>query len=210
MLKTKNDVSLYYIIGLALIAVAGIYFTWKYIMPQYALNKQKLGSYEAEIQSAETTFASFSIAKQNYEQAKPTVDDVFVAMPADNDVPNLISELEKIAQRYGTYLPSIQISDGTSNASRTSATTSTASTSGSNAVNVAFSVNGSVDSMQGFVRALENDLKIFNIKSMNVTYTAGSLSLSLQMETYKMSGAVRQNMASVVAPVISNSAGGTQ
>jgi len=152
-----------------LITAACFWFSWKSIIPQYQTNKATLDTIKQQNVVNDQKVKSYNKAKETLDGAKSTVEDLKVAIPEDKDIPNLISELEKIASAYGTYIPSIQITD-----------------SGSTTMTVAFSITGSITGMGKFIKDLENDLKVFNLKSITATPAAEGMQLSLQIETYKI------------------------
>lgn len=171
--------------GLAvLICVACFAISWKFFIPKYTENNNALAVAKEDVSAANEKLQSLDRAKSSINSLGDIVDKMFVAVPKDGDIPGLITELEAIASKNKTYIPSIQYQTGTS--TTTGTTTNTTTTSG-NTVAVSFGVNGSFSDLSAFVRSLESNIKFFNIKSLVISSGKDSaMSFSVQLETYKI------------------------
>ncbi len=158
------------------------FVSYFYTYPQLSSKYSDIKKYEDEAISGQSNLTSLEKTKTLLDQSKATLADAKVAVADDKDSPNIIAELERLAARYGAIVPSVQINENVS------AKAKSASTVGSgliSPVTVSFMVSGSADNMQNFVKTLENDLKIFNIKSMVVSNSVNGVTLSIQAEAYK-------------------------
>jgi Tfp pilus assembly protein PilO len=160
-------------------AVASFFYSWKVIIPEYQKNKTELKKLDQEIVSANAKLESLRVAKKDIDELGPIFDQLFVAMPKDKDEANVISEIEAIAYTNNLAVPSIQIADSSS--AKGDANVS--------AITISFNVSGSFESIDKMTKALENDLKFMNIKSVSLSLSDTGLSASYQIEAYK-SGAV--------------------
>lgn len=175
------------IIVIAIIIAGGCFFySWKYILPDYKKNQQKLATTTAEIKNAKTKLESLKTAQTTLSDLGDLVSQMSIAVPVDKDTPNLITELEAVTAKYQIALPTVQISDSTAGSANAGATSS----SSIGAVNVSFSVNGSFDNIQKLIYDLEHDIRFMNVQSISLTSagtakSGGQMSMSLQLTAYK-------------------------
>lgn len=154
------------------LSLASFFVAWKMILPQYVINKNHYSKVDAEVNAAKDKLESLKVAKTSLDNLGTIVGAMFIAIPSEKDDPNIIAELEAIATKNNTYIPSIQIADSGS--------------AGSSAVAVSFSVSGGFADMQGFINSLENDLKFFSVKSLAISGNKeGLINLSFQVEAYQ-------------------------
>jgi Tfp pilus assembly protein PilO len=178
--KMQRSNSSFYVISMIVVfAVASFFYSWKVIIPEYQKNKTELKKLDQEIVSANAKLESLRVAKKDIDELGPIFDQLFVAMPKDKDEANVISEIEAIAYTNNLAVPSIQIADSSS--AKGDANVS--------AITISFNVSGSFESIDKMTKALENDLKFMNIKSVSLSLSDTGLSASYQIEAYK-SGAV--------------------
>ncbi len=164
---------------------------WKLIIPSYVSNSAKLKSLDSEISAAQTKLDSLDTARSDMSSLQKAYDSISVAVPNNNDEPNLITELEAIALSNGIVLPTISISASDaagSGATADSAVVDTVSgTTTAVSISISISVNGTYDQLTAFIAALEKSVKFMNIKSMNFADDPDNgLSLSLQLESYSV------------------------
>jgi Tfp pilus assembly protein PilO len=171
-----------------LIVVASFIFTWRFVIPDYTSKKQAIAQTDLEITNEQAKFDSLNTTKASLNQLGDLVNQMLVAVPSDKDAPNLITELEAIASKHNTTIPSINIVDSASAAGTAS--------SSSSPVTISFAVCGAFDDMHTLVSALESDLRFMNIQNITLTQQAagsagdtsscsGKLSLSLQLQAFK-------------------------
>ncbi|MFA7253406.1 MAG: type 4a pilus biogenesis protein PilO [Patescibacteria group bacterium] len=174
MMQKSNRNPLSVLTAILLIGICYI-VSYIFLIPKYTSIRQDLAQKEAEVTAAAAKRDSLAKSKETLNGLGSIVDQLFVSMPIDKDEPNLIAELEAIAAKNKTYIPSIQISDGKADINKNLLTT------------VSFSVNGSFSDLNQFISSLENNIKFFSIKSMSLT-TAGSdvVSLSISMDAYRL------------------------
>lgn len=166
------------------LSLASFYVAWKMILPQYVINKNHHSKVEAEVKAAKDKLESLRVAKRSLDNLGTIVDQMFIAIPDQKDDPNIIAELEVIAAKHNTFIPSIQVSDSQNLKS--------------NAVTISFSVSGGFADMQAFITSLENNLKFFSIKSLAISSNNdGLLNLSFQVEAYKQ---IDSSLTSTMAP----------
>jgi len=157
-----------------------------YTYPQLVAKNSLIKKYDDEAIAGQSTLTSLEKTKTLLEKSQANLMDAKVAVADDKDSPNILAELERLAARYGAIIPSVQINDAATSAKVKG---NSASSGIISPVLVSFMISGSADNMKSFVKALENDLKIFNIKSMVVSNSSGGVTLSIQAETYKSASA---------------------
>jgi len=179
--SSLNILAVVLTLGLVIIA-------WKLISPSYASNSQSLKSLENEITNAQAKLDSLDKTRNDLSTIESTYNIISVAIPEDNDEPNLITELEAIAVKNSLTIPSISISgeseetaayedDGLSSYNQTGTP-----------ISINMSVSGTFEQLNEFIGALEKSVKFMNITDLNFAYSEdGGLSLSISIEAYKRS-----------------------
>ncbi|MFA6963554.1 MAG: hypothetical protein WC227_02470 [Patescibacteria group bacterium] len=180
-MNSKNLMKFVLPIVLILLFLAVSYF---YTFAQLSSKYSDIKKYDDETISAQSNLTALEKTKTLLDKSKSTLADAKVAVADDKDSPNIIAELERLAARYGAIIPSVQISDVATSASKSKSLASVGNGL-ITPVTVSFMISGSADNMKAFVETLENDLKIFNIKSMVVSSSTSGLTLSIQAEIYK-------------------------
>lgn len=182
----KNNYSSFVVLVLLIVA-ASFYFSWQFILPNYKQNRLELAKTNMEIDSAKEKLDSLKTAQSSLNSLGNMVDQMFVAVPKDADESNLITELEAIATKCQTYIPSIQIGTNSSSSSDSSANsfTDTASAGSSNVIPISFSVNGSYENLNQFVTDVEKDVRFMDIKTLSLSVSDGKASLSMQINSFK-------------------------
>ncbi|MEK9156020.1 MAG: type 4a pilus biogenesis protein PilO [Patescibacteria group bacterium] len=157
------------------------YLSFSLIIPGYKQNRRDYYLAKSEIESARAKLESLKTAKQSMSDLGAIVDQMLVAVPEGTGKEDLIVELEAIAAKHNTYIPSIQISDNTAASSSTAAATP-------GAIQISFSVKGSFTELNQFITSLEKSIRFMNIKSLSLSEGDNGLSLSLQIEAYRRAG----------------------
>lgn len=179
--KSKSSAS----IPVFLVIVAFL-LSWFWIVPQYKQNQAEAAQVSHDLTAVKGKLDSLKTAQSTLDGLGSTVDSMLIAIPGGQDTGNIVTTLEAIATANKTYIPSFQISGGTA---ESTASTETATTTGtqasSNTVSVSFSVNGDFAGLTSFVKAVENNLKFFNVKSVTLASDdKGTMALTLQLEAY--------------------------
>jgi Tfp pilus assembly protein PilO len=180
----------FYAAAAVMLAFASLFYSWKFILPEYQKTQTEISQADGEISAAKLKLDSLSTTKNNLDQLGDLVNKLFIAVPEDKDTPNILTEFEAIGVKNKLSIPSIQISDGGTgtNAGATGAVAPTSSVV--NPISVSFSVNGSFDQLSQFLTAIEKDIRFSSVKSLSYALgEEGSLSLSVQVEVYKRSAA---------------------
>lgn len=182
-----------------IIMVAAFVISWKFIIPTYQTNQKQDAQLDIDIQYAKTKLSSLGTTKASLAKLGDTVNKMLVAVPADKDAPNLITELEVIAKANSLTIPAIQIGDV--KATATVGADGLPVASSGNTVDVSFAVEGSYDNLSKMVSSLENDIRFMNINSLALskvqTETGSSsdkMSLTIQLKAYKF---IDNSLASV-------------
>lgn len=166
----KKDNTYAHITLALLIIFLCFYLSWVLLIPQYKADKSTLAQVKSDVDLAKEKLDSLELAKVSIDELGDLVDKTLIAVPADSDKPNLLAELEALAAKHQIVLPTIQVSDPAT---------------GSNIVGVAFSVNGSFETISQLISSIEKDIRFMNIKSVSLSASAGAMSASFQIETYR-------------------------
>jgi Tfp pilus assembly protein PilO len=178
-MKQRNNKMLLNALAVILTVVVFL-VVWKILLPSYAKNKSEEQKLNSELSDAQAEVSSIETAKSDLSSITDTVNQLLVAVPADTDAPNLISELEAISTKNSLVLPSINIvSAGTTTA------TAAPKVSAGTPVTVNFSVTGPFANISAFTDALETSIIFMHIKSITMSSAnANSVSASYSIETY--------------------------
>lgn len=166
----KDDNSENYLVITALIVVlAAFIFCWKFAVPRYKEHKQQLETAKIELETASKKLEALKNAKTTLSTLGDITDKMLVAIPEDPDIPNLISELEAIAIRNRSYIPSIEVSPADEV---------------NKSIEVAFSVTGGFADLHNFISSLEDDVRFINIKNLTVSSSGSTMTLSVSLDAY--------------------------
>ncbi|TSC94330.1 MAG: hypothetical protein Athens101428_316 [Candidatus Berkelbacteria bacterium Athens1014_28] len=168
---SKNDrVLLMPIIALA-IAVFSIILSYQFFLPAIAENQSKIEALNSDITSSEAKLASLTTANNEIS------NKLLIAVPADVDSPNLITEIETIANQKQLALPSI------------SPPVAVTSTDNSDAgLSVSISLSGQYQNTVDFINSLENSIRFSKIVGLSMSSTdSGEINTSIVFEIYKRS-----------------------
>ena len=197
----------FYAMAAVLLTAASFLYAWKFVVPDYQKNLEGIERTNKEIDLAKVKLESLQKTKNSLNQLGDVVDKLFLAVPADKDAPNLITELEAIATKYDTIIPSIEANDSTGLANPSAGNTAVSPAPSSNAIMVSFSVQGSFENLNKMISTLENDIRFTNIKSLTFAVTPDNkeTSLAIQMEVYKRgsSSSLTSSNLSAATPVTS-------
>jgi len=176
-MRESNNNSLSIIVAL-FVAAGAFIWSWKFVLPEYQDTEQKINQTQISIENATQKGDKLTADKQALSDLGDAVDKISVSVSKDKDMPNTVTELESIATKNKTYIPSIQVTD--------SALVAGSSTSANNQLSIAFTVNGGFSDLQSFIHDLETDIKFFNISSMTLANSGKQMSLSLQLTAFKL------------------------
>ncbi len=161
-----------------LLIVITFLLSWFWLVPQYKQNQADAAQVSYEVTAVKGKLESLQSAKSTLDSLGTTVDSMFVAIPDNQDTGNIITTLEAIATANSTYVPSFQIG------STTATTAASTATTGLGTVPVSFSINGSFANLTAFIKAVENNLKFFNVQSLTIANGDKTMSMTLQLNAY--------------------------
>ena len=186
--------------AIALIVVAAAFvISWKFIIPTYQTNQKQDAQLDVDIQYAKAKLSSLDTTRTSLAKLGDTFNKMLVAVPADKDAPNLITELEVIAKANSLVIPAIQIGNAKTAAAVGADGLPVASTD--TKVDFSFAVEGSYDNLSKMIAALENDIRFMNISSMALSKvqtedgsSSDKMSLTVQLKAYRF---IDNSLASV-------------
>lgn len=180
----QSNNKLFYVITSILIVIACYFADYYFLIPSYKKVQSDLATAESQSTAAAAKKDSLVQSKQTLDSAGDLLNKVMIAIPSGKDTPNTISELEAIAKKNNTTIPTIQIKDTASSASSSSATpVATAS----NQIDISISISGAFGDLNNFITDVENDLKFFEVKGFGFNSSGLSTALTLQLAGYKQS-----------------------
>lgn len=176
----------YLYVAIILLLVGGSFvFTWKYTIPKYQENQSQEAQIDQEIKASKTKLESLKTSKNSLDQLGETVDQVLLAVPTDEDIPNLITEIEAIGAKNQIAIPGVQIGQGgvvTGGGAGSIAST--------NEITISFLAGGSFEGLTGLMSTIEKDLRFMNIDNFALNKTdkeeGSGMSVNLQITAYKI------------------------
>lgn len=181
-MQKSNNNTFYGVLAVLLVG-ASFLIAKMWILPQYQKSKTESAQVESERKAAQAKLDSLTKVKGKMTTLSDTVNNMFIAIPKDNDTENIVTALEQIALSNKIYIPTFQISD--SSASSVANTDETITVATGNTVDIAFSVTGSMTDLTNFVKAIESDLKFFDVQGISMSSSEGVVSMTLQIRAYK-------------------------
>lgn len=164
---------------IASISVIGIiaigYF---YIYPNIDGLKQLNTQVEAkisEISKYQDNISALNILKNQYSQISGQISKLGLAIPADADMPNLLTQVEYMANSSGMKLNSIQPGKETAKG----------------VVPVTINLKGDFTGLNNFVTMLEKNIRPANIKTINIASVSNEeslLNITLSIDMLKLGG----------------------
>jgi Tfp pilus assembly protein PilO len=177
MKKNKSKSGIYIPI---MVAILAFIFCWQYLVPRLKANKSSLGQVEAETSSLQARLESLKTAQSQLNALGDLVDQTLISVPEGVDMPNLLTELEAISVKHGTFLPSVQINDSKDD------------TSWSN-VPISFGISSDYSSLIDFMKSIETSIRYMNIQSITLSGSDDKMSLGLQVEAFQRTQSVSGN-----------------
>lgn len=179
----KSNTGFYAAVAVLLIGASFLY-SWKFLVPSHQKKQSEIVKTEKEIEAAKAKLNSLGTTKASLDELGPVVSKMFIAIPEDKDLPNLITEFEALAAKHETVIPGFQISDAS--AATVAPTTGAAPVSAGNSTLVSFTVNGNFEKLNQFVSSLEKDIRFINLKSLTFSTSEDgkTISLAVQLEVY--------------------------
>jgi len=168
-----------------LLISAGLFFT--FTNSQY----QKIGEVRSTISEYQDILdnASALTAKRDdllvkYRNIpKSNIDDLIKSLPDNIDIVKLSMDFDAIASRYGISIKSIQVTKDKEEGNSTIIVSSKDKNVGR--VIISFSFISSYDNFKRFLRDIENNLRIVNIKSLDFQSAENGLyQYKISIETY--------------------------
>lgn len=140
-------------------------------LPTYnkaAFLRGEVKSYQNFLEEKEELLAKVNQLKQSYESRKDEIDKIYYVLPFEKDIPNLIVQFEALASENGLVLESINFKEAAVRAATSGeAATAEARPKGYKTLNVSLKAGGNYQSFVAFLGALEFNIRLMDIKSID-------------------------------------------
>lgn len=180
-----------------ILAVASYIVCSNLLFPSIFENTSRIKALDTDISNANQKLDSLSVADKSMTQLATTVNGLLVAVPDSINSPDLITEIETIANQNQVALPSLTPPTSLS-VGGASAPTSTGGLSTS------LSVTGSYQNINGFINALETSIRFSKINSLTISANDTSLTASINLEVYNRPAAAAIAAPSSTEPATTN------
>lgn len=142
---SKNNL----VIVILLLVFIGILFLLD--LPTYnkvAFSRNEVKTYENLLEERKGILAKVDQLKQVYEDRKDEINKISYLLPSGKDLPGLIVQFEALTSENGLVLEKLDFSEDSKD-------------------DVSLSVSGTYQSFKSFLRALELNIRLMDIKSIN-------------------------------------------
>lgn len=173
----KNDRALLMPVIALVVAIFSIILSYQFFLPVIAENQSKIEALESDISSSEAKLASLASANSEISKLSEIVNNLLIAVPADVDSPNLITEIETIAKQKQLALPSISPPATVSGADNSDA-----------GLSVSIALSGEYQNTIDFINSLETSIRFSKIVGLSMSSTdSGKINTSIIFDVYKRS-----------------------
>jgi len=169
-----------------------------YILPYYentiAEKQREIEESNQELEKRLAFFKKLQKLKKEYESIQAIEEEkIYSVIPNSNQIPELLLQLEAIAEESGIEISSVTFSDSVNNNENYPGLTASNSNdtnpdpiqsiAGLGRVSFSFSLTGSnYSKLKIFLDKIERNVRLMDIKSIN--FAAGAESVSISLETY--------------------------
>ncbi|MDO8513151.1 MAG: type 4a pilus biogenesis protein PilO [bacterium] len=149
-------------LGIIIIAILALVTIKPYAFEVRATNA-KIQAFREQTKRTQDKINKLNDLKPTLEEYKTKIDDLRLAMPASQQIPEVLVMVEAIARDTGLTISGLDIQPG----------------SDEGEVGVNMSAVGSYDNLSYFTAKLEKNLRPIRIKSMSLSSSAGDSQLSV-------------------------------
>jgi hypothetical protein len=146
-------------------------------MPNIGENLAKLDAMDQDIAAANIKLNSISTADQSMTQFSYLVKNLFVAIPENVDSPDLITEIETIANQNQVSLPSLTPPTGIES-------TSSSTGSASSGLSTNLTVVGSFQNINNFINSLETSIRYSKVNNITISSGDSDLTAAINFNVY--------------------------
>ena len=125
--------------------------------------RSEIKNYQNFLKEKEELLVKVNQLKQSYESRKDEIDKAYYVLPLEKDIPNLIVQFEALVSENGLVLESINFKEA---AAKTTATGEKI-VKGYKTLDVSLKAGGSYQSFVAFLQALEFNIRLMDIKSID-------------------------------------------
>lgn len=193
----KKDINILLPAITVILAVACYLIASNLLMPKIAENTAKISALDQDIASANAKLDSIASADQSMTTLSVLVNNLLIAVPSGVNSPDLITEIESIANLNQVALPSL------SPPTSIKADSSASGVSGAG-LSTDLTVVGSFQNINSFINALETSIRFSKINNLTISSGDSGLSAAINFNVYS-----RPVSASPAAVSSDNSAGVT-
>ncbi len=168
----KKDINLILPAVTIVLAIGAYFLCSNYLMPTIGENLAKVSAYNQDISAAEEKISSISTTEKIISQMSDTVNNLLIAIPDSVDAPNVIAEVETVANKNQVALSSM---------TPPAVSAGNASNSGM-AVNV--SVSGTYTNVKSFINSLETSIRFSKISNISISSSNEGISAAINFNVY--------------------------
>jgi len=173
-----------------ILAVASYIVCSNLLFPSIFENTSRIKALDTDISNANQKLDSLSAADKSMTALATTVNGLLIAVPDSINSPDLITEIETIANQNQVALPSLtpptSLSVGGASASTPTST---------GGLSTSLTVTGTYQNINGFINALETSIRFSKINSLTISANDTALTASINLEVYS-----RPAAAAIAAP----------
>lgn len=148
------------------------------LIPEINENLAKIFAYNKDIDSANAKLDSISVAEKSITQLSSVVNDLLIAVPVGVNSPDLITEIEIIANQNAVALPSLSPPE--------SIKSDIASSSSPGLVTNLTAV-GSFQNVSNFINSLEKTIRFSRINNLTMSANDSSVTATINFDVFSQS-----------------------
>jgi hypothetical protein len=148
------------------------------LMPNINKNLAKISAYNKDIDAANAKLDSISVAEKSITQLSSMVNDLLIAVPVGVNSPDLITEIEIIANQSAVALPNLSPPE--------SINLDTASSLSPGLVTNLTAV-GSFQNVNNFINSLEKSIRFSRINNLTMSANDSSVTATISFDVFSQS-----------------------
>ncbi|MCX6810198.1 MAG: type 4a pilus biogenesis protein PilO [Candidatus Berkelbacteria bacterium] len=168
----KKDLNLLLPLLSIILAVASYFVCSNLLISPILENRAKIEALNQDIAGANQKLDSISAADKSITELSDTVNSLLIAVPSDVDSPDLITEIEAIANQNQVALPTM------------SPPTKIQSGSSDSGLTTNLTISGSFQNISGFINSLETSIRFSKVNSLTITQGDAGLSVAINFNVY--------------------------
>lgn len=171
---SKKELNLLLPAAVIILAVASYLLCSNLLMPKISENSAKITAFDHDISAANQKLDSLSAADKSMSTLTDLVNNLLVAVPEGINSPDLITEIEAIANQNKVSLPSLS----------PPASIGSSGSASADGLVTNLSVTGSFQNINNFINSLETSIRFSKINNLTLAASDSGLTAAINFSVY--------------------------